>query len=96
MSDDKDDSKWTGDYGDCKICHGEIPHGHTETCYIHKMQARDKKVRTVLQIAYEAAEHCLIATADPAKYGQFLSRQSRDILREALTALTELIKEMEK
>jgi hypothetical protein len=46
---DKDDSSWMGSWGECKICQGEIPYGHTETCFIYKCERTDRQFREALE-----------------------------------------------
>lgn len=40
---DKDVSDWMGDFGECKVCKGEIPHGHDPKCCIHKWQMMESE-----------------------------------------------------
>lgn len=32
------DGNWMDKWGACKVCDGEIPHGHTDSCDIYKME----------------------------------------------------------
>lgn len=32
------DGNWMDIWGACKVCGGELPHGHTNECDIHKME----------------------------------------------------------
>jgi len=32
------DGNWLDDDGCCKVCDGEIPHGHTDNCDIYKLE----------------------------------------------------------
>lgn len=33
-------SDWCDDFGACKACDGEIPHGHMKGCYVRPLQER--------------------------------------------------------
>lgn len=43
------DSDWCDKWGGCKVCGGEIPHGHTETCIIHKYQMQERELSVALE-----------------------------------------------
>lgn len=34
------DGSWMDEWGSCRVCGGEIPHGHSNNCDIYKMQRR--------------------------------------------------------
>jgi len=34
----KRDGEWLDDWGACKVCDGEIPHGHHDECHIYKLE----------------------------------------------------------
>jgi hypothetical protein len=34
----KRDGDWMDEFGCCKLCDGEVPNGHTENCYIWKLE----------------------------------------------------------
>jgi hypothetical protein len=38
MGETKRDGNWFDEFGACKICDGEIPHGHTPNCDIFKLE----------------------------------------------------------
>jgi hypothetical protein len=37
-SDNERNGNWIDRWGACKVCGGEIPHGHTENCDIYKLE----------------------------------------------------------
>ncbi len=42
------DGNWCDKFGACKVCDGEIPHGHTDKCDIYKMEQEIRQVREEL------------------------------------------------
>jgi hypothetical protein len=32
------DGDWIDKWGSCRTCGGEIPYGHTDTCYLYKLE----------------------------------------------------------
>jgi hypothetical protein len=47
-------------------------------------QAAARILAITAQALHVALEHCYEVTADPAKYGRYLSEQDREIIREVL------------
>ena len=45
---DKDPSDWMDSHGACKICGGEIPHGHAGNCIILTMEKKIKDLEKSL------------------------------------------------
>jgi hypothetical protein len=43
------DGKWIDKWGACKVCGGEIPHGHTESCDIYKLERERDEARHELE-----------------------------------------------
>lgn len=41
---------WMDDYGACRVCGGEIPHGHDEKCWVHKAQIAMCDAETLLNL----------------------------------------------
>lgn len=41
--------KWMDELGACRVCDGEIPHGHTQSCDIHKMESQIRHLRHALE-----------------------------------------------
>lgn len=46
------------EYGSCKVCGGEIPHGHANSCDIFKMERKINDLSTVLRKVDEALNTC--------------------------------------
>jgi hypothetical protein len=42
------DGDWLGKFGDCKLCGGEIPYGHTDNCHIWKMEQKVTSLQSQL------------------------------------------------
>ncbi len=42
------DGNWMDEWGACRVCGGEIPHGHTNNCDIFKMEKRERILRDAL------------------------------------------------
>lgn len=38
MSETKRDGNWMDEWGSCKVCGGEIPYGHANSCDIYKLE----------------------------------------------------------
>ena len=51
----KRDGNWIDKDGACKVCDGEIPHGHTSNCDIWKLEQENAKLRTAIEHAIECA-----------------------------------------
>lgn len=45
---DQRDGSWADKWGACRVCDGEIPHGHSENCDIYKMEKTERELRTAL------------------------------------------------
>lgn len=49
---------WMDEFGACKVCSGEIPHGHTSNCYIWKIEQKLDKMRGfLLRLSKERDPH---------------------------------------
>jgi hypothetical protein len=51
------DGEWIDDLGCCKVCDGEIPHGHTDQCDIFKLEQRIRLLEDVSKELYESLNH---------------------------------------
>lgn len=49
----KRDGKWLDIFGCCKVCDGEIPHGHTNDCDIYKLEQEVRTAKSSLKEAHE-------------------------------------------
>lgn len=38
------DGNWIDKWGSCKVCGGEIPHGHSQNCDIYKMECQIREL----------------------------------------------------
>jgi hypothetical protein len=45
------DGNWLDKYGSCKVCDGEIPHGHSDNCDIYKLERRITELEAKLSAA---------------------------------------------
>lgn len=45
----KRDGNWIDKWGACKVCDGEIPHGHTENCDIYKLEKEIRELKEQLE-----------------------------------------------
>jgi len=45
---DQPNGNWLDRWGSCRVCGGEIPHGHTNECDIFKMEQTEHKLRAQL------------------------------------------------
>jgi len=52
---DKRNDHWMDEFGRCKVCNGEIPQGHSEHCYIYKLENRIDKFESEIMAALEVA-----------------------------------------
>lgn len=43
------DGNWLDKWGACKVCDGEIPHGHANNCDIYKMECQIRVMRSALE-----------------------------------------------
>jgi len=43
------DGNWMDKWGACKVCDGEIPHGHTDNCDIFKLECEVARLRDALE-----------------------------------------------
>jgi hypothetical protein len=50
------DGDWLGKFGDCKLCGGEIPYGHTDNCHIWKMEQKVTSLQSQLTAAESRAQ----------------------------------------
>lgn len=44
------DGDWMDECGACKVCDGEIPHGHTDNCDIYKLEREIARLRQALRV----------------------------------------------
>jgi|GEM_PF-6050095 len=47
--DEKRDGSWMDKYGACRVCDGEIPHGHTKNCDLYKLEVEITEVKAELE-----------------------------------------------
>lgn len=40
---------WDSETGSCKLCAGEIPHGHEANCYILKMEKEIRELERMIK-----------------------------------------------
>ena len=50
------DGSWMDKWGACKVCDGEIPHGHTENCDLYKLEQRTSRYEHLLRRVLEWCE----------------------------------------
>ena len=50
------DGSWMDNWGACKVCDGEIPHGHTENCDLYKLEQRASRYEHLLRRVLEGCE----------------------------------------
>lgn len=50
------DGNWLDKWGACKVCGGEIPHGHTEYCDLYKLEQRTSRYEHLLRRVLEWCE----------------------------------------
>ena len=50
------DGRWVDKWGACKVCDGEIPHGHTENCDLYKLEQRTSRYEHLLRRVLEWCE----------------------------------------
>jgi len=52
--------EWLDKYGACKVCDGEIPHGHTPNCDIYKLESEIQRLKsfhaTDMRVTNESAD----------------------------------------
>lgn len=41
--------KWIDEWGACRVCSGEIPHGHTPNCDLFNMETQIRTMRHALE-----------------------------------------------
>lgn len=44
------DGNWIDQWGACKVCDGEIPHGHAERCDIYKLERKIAELTQLLEV----------------------------------------------
>lgn len=52
----KRDGNWLDKWGVCKVCGGEIPHGHTDECHIFKQESEISRLKSELAEAHRMAD----------------------------------------
>ena len=65
MNETPRDGNWIDEWGSCKVCGGEIPHGHTNKCDIGKLEQELNEARLgyeVLLQNYNADTISLVAS----------------------------------
>lgn len=50
------DGNWLDKWGACKVCDGEIPHGHTNNCDIYKLECTIRRYEIILRRVLEWCE----------------------------------------
>lgn len=50
------DGDWMDKWGACKLCGGEMPHGHTDNCDIYKLERRVSQYESLLRRVLEWCE----------------------------------------
>ena len=48
--DDNDPADWMDSWGCCKICGGEIPYGHINTCYVYTKDQEIKELKEQIEV----------------------------------------------
>lgn len=74
----KRNGNWIDEWGACKVCDGEIPHGHTDNCDIYKLECEITRLR-----------HALRVIADTG-YNNYSHQTMRDAAMKALSPNAEL------
>lgn len=44
----KTDGSWLDKWGSCRVCGGEIPHGHSNNCDLYKMEQTERALRALV------------------------------------------------
>lgn len=55
IADDRPNGKWLDRFGACRVCEGEIPHGHTLDCDLYKMERQIKELEQTISDTRSAA-----------------------------------------
>lgn len=51
------DGNWMDKWGACKVCNGEIPHGHTDNCDIYRLVNQITELRHALDGLVQECEY---------------------------------------
>lgn len=82
------DGKWIDKFGCCKLCDGEIPHGHTNSCDLYAIEQERDQLKAM---AEKAREQC--GKLEDANHALFLELEEWKArvegLREAIEATVE-------
>lgn len=99
------DGNWMDKWGACRVCDGEIPHGHSERCDIYKMEQRIAVLEKALAAQQEQTEagdveKIVNAIQSDRRFSFYYTIHSfsevNTFLREHLAPLTQRIGILEK
>jgi hypothetical protein len=76
MTEAKRDGNWIDEWGACKVCGGEIPHGHTPNCDIFKLEQE----ASLLRFGLVSVRNALIDLRELVKTIPELNNQKYDAL----------------
>lgn len=82
----KRDGNWLDKWGACKVCGGEIPHGHTVNCDIYKLECEVRRAKEACKPLVEALEHIASYPEGETVNGSFDEPNSAQRARDALAA----------
>lgn len=86
------DGNWMGKWGECRVCGGEIPHGHTEACDVYKQEKEIRSLTAKLALAERDSRRLdwlhdrAMTGKDDASLDDLLTRSGWPDLREAIDA----------
>lgn len=102
---DQYNGDWFGKFGECKLCGGDIPHGHSDNCHIWKTDEEARSLRTqITQLTAErdeAVSECEALKATNERINGFadewckrgnLAEQQNGELRAKILAVNRLVK----
>ena len=81
--DERPDGNWLDKWGTCRVCGGEIPHGHTDNCDIFKYEKMELALTEDKRKALEFATGCNAQMAS-AQAQLLASQQECKALREMI------------
>lgn len=66
----KRDGEWLDEHGCCRVCDGELPHGHSENCDYYKLDAKLTALQTAAEGMERALDACVFPEEDDPDQGQ--------------------------
>ena len=75
----KRDGKWIDKWGACKLCDGEIPHGHIDSCDLWKLEQELAKLREDKEKMIELLEACNKHVPANAYFGNIINKPYAEV-----------------